>query len=350
MSKTDADRALPAISDRNCSTGPEGRPAWTGFVPGLLLAVLATLASAYLSDHYGVPLTLAALLVGLSLNFVSADHRVATGLTFASATLLRVGIVLLGARVTLAQIADLGPLVLLVIVIAVIVTVASGVLTARLLGFSAAFGILAGGAVAICGASAALAVAAVLGERRVSRADLALVLITVSALSSLAMLLYPILLHQLGLDSTAAGFVLGVAIHDVAQTLGAGYSVSQHVGDTAAIVKLTRVALLGPVLVVTAVFFPGGGGKTRGMAGLPWFVIGFFGLAGLNSAGLIPAAAGNLAQTFAGALIACAVAATGIRSPMHALIGSGWRAPLVLLGPTVAALILAVAVAMSLFD
>ncbi|PMW03577.1 putative sulfate exporter family transporter, partial [Pseudomonas sp. GW456-11-11-14-TSB2] len=75
-----------------------------GYVPGLLVVAMGTLAAGFLSDHYGVPLTLMALLIGLSLNFLSVDGRLTPGLAFASRSLLRWGIVLVGVRVTAGQI------------------------------------------------------------------------------------------------------------------------------------------------------------------------------------------------------------------------------------------------------
>ena len=105
--------------------------SWTDPLPGLAVALAATLAAGYLSDHYGAPLTLMALLIGLALNFLSADKRLAPGLALASRTLLRFGIVLVGLRVTLGQIIGLGPLALLAVIVIVAATLGTGVLMAR---------------------------------------------------------------------------------------------------------------------------------------------------------------------------------------------------------------------------
>jgi uncharacterized integral membrane protein (TIGR00698 family) len=314
---------------------------WSDPIPGLAVALAATLAAGYLSDHYGAPLTLMALLIGLALNFLSADKRLAPGLALASRTLLRLGIVLVGVRVTLGQIIGLGPLALLAVIVIVAATMAVGVFVARRLGFSAAFGVLGGGAVAICGASAAMAFASLLGERKINQAELALTLVGISALSALAMFLYPIIAHHIGFNDTQAGFMLGASIHDVAQSLGAGYSFSPGAGQTAAIVKLTRVALLAPAMAVVAWFFRAektGGPKTPI---LPWFVIGFFALAGVNSTGIVPAVVSDWAQRLATGMLACAVTATGMRSPMHSLLGQGAKPLLVIIAATVVALVLA---------
>jgi uncharacterized integral membrane protein (TIGR00698 family) len=314
-------------------------------LPGLAVTVLATLAAAYVSDHYGAPLTLMCLLFGLALNFLGTDSRLGPGLAFASRTLLRWGIVFVAARVTLTQIAELGPVALLSVVVIVGVTLAVGVLAGRLFGFTAAFGALCGAAVAICGASAAMAFASLLGERRASQAQLTLVLVGISAMSAVAMTLYPILAHHLRFDDLQAGFLMGAAIHDVAQSLGAGYAFSPVAGETATIVKLARVALLAPAMMAVAVFIPREPGAKISSFVLPWFVVGFFGLAGVNSLGFIPHTVADASAAASTALLACAVTATGVRSNMQSLTKEGLRPMLVIITATVVALGLAAAAA-----
>ncbi|MBY0519351.1 MAG: putative sulfate exporter family transporter [Sphingomonas sp.] len=318
---------------------PSPKSTWRGLLPGLAVVAAGTLSAGFISDHYGAPLTLMALLIGLALNFLSADARLHDGLAFASRSLLRWGIVLVGARVTFGQIMALGPVALLCVVAIVALVIGVGVLAARRFGFGSAFGVLAGGAVAICGASAALALATTLGERRASQAQLTIVLVGISAMSAGAMVLYPILAHAMGLNDLKAGFLLGASIHDVAQTLGAGYAFSPGAGDIAAIVKLTRVALLAPALAVVALYFPSEVGRAKG-PGLPWFVIGFFVVAGVHSVGLIPPVVATGAETLATAALAAAVTATAIRSPMRQLLEAGPKPLLVIGVATLAALLL----------
>lgn len=320
---------------------PDPQQTAYDYWPGLAIAAAATLAAAYLSDHYHAPLTLMALLVGLALNFLSADKRLLPGLGFASRTLLRIGIVLVGARITFAQMGELGPIAFIAIVFILIVTIMAGVVAARALGYDTPFGMLAGGAVAICGASAAMAIASVLGERRISQAQLTLVLVSISAASSLALFLYPILAHQLRLSDTHAGFMLGASIHDVAQALGAGYAFSEPAGQIATIVKLTRVALLAPVMAVVALLFPDDHPNKPKTVVLPWFVIGFFVLATLHSAIALPKIFETSAQSGAAILLACSVTATGIRAPMGSLLKSGLRPMLIIIVSSIMALALA---------
>lgn len=339
-------RPLPMAADLFGDIEPSPRTSWRGYAPGLAVTAAGTLAAGFLADRYGAPLTLMALLIGLALNFLSADARLTPGLAFASRSLLRWGIMLVGARITFGQIAALGPVALLCVLVIVAATMGVGILTARRLGGGASFGTLAGGAVAICGASAAMALATTLGERRVSQTQLTLVLVGISAASAAAMLLYPLVAHALSLGDLRAGFLLGASIHDVAQALGAGYSYSDAAGQIATIVKLTRVALLAPVLAVVALFLPKEG---RGKGpGVPWFVVGFFVLAGFNSLGIVPARAAIVAEQTASWLLAAAVTATAIRSPLGQLLEAGPRPLLVILASTVAAFALSLAAAVTL--
>ena len=339
-----AKRPLPMAADLYGDIEPSPKSTWRGLFPGLAVVAAGTLSAGFISDHYGAPLTLMALLIGLALNFLNADARLHDGLGFASRSLLRWGIVLVGVRVTFGQIMALGPVALIAVVVIVALVIGVGVLAARRFGFDSAFGVLAGGAVAICGASAALALATTLGERRASQAQLTIVLVGISAMSAAAMVLYPILAQAMKLSDLQAGFMLGAAIHDVAQTLGAGYAYSPGAGDIAAIVKLTRVALLAPVLAVVVLFFAsdsGGDGKRAKGPGVPWFVIGFFVVAGVHSLGVIPAIVASAAETLATAALAAAVTATAIRSPMRQLLDAGPKPLLVIGVATMAALTLA---------
>ncbi|QNA87133.1 putative sulfate exporter family transporter [Sphingomonas sp. So64.6b] len=324
---------------------PSPKSSWQGYLPGLAIVAAGTLAAAFLSDHYGAPLTLMALLIGLALNFLSADTRLTPGLAFASRSLLRWGIVLVGVRITFGQIAALGPVALLCVLAIVALTIGAGILAARRFGFDNAFGVLAGGAVAICGASAAMALATTLGEKRTSQTQLTMVLVGISALSALAMVLYPIAAHALAMSDLKAGFMLGAAIHDVAQALGAGYSYSKDAGDIAAIVKLTRVAMLAPVLAIVALFLRGDASRAKG-PGIPWFVVGFFVLAGINSFGVIPTAVAKGAEQIAAGLLAAAVTATAIRSPLSQLLEAGPKPLFVILAATLVAFALALGAAL----
>ena len=319
--------------------GPIGR-----LYPGLAVALLAALAAGFLAARYAVPPTLMGLLIGLALNFLNSDKRLTPGLIFASGTLLRWGIVLLGAKLTFSQFAALGPAAFLAIVAIAASVIVAMVLVSRALSLGTAFGVLAGSAIAICGASAALAVAALLGEKRLQQGELTMTLVLVSVMSAAAMSFYPLLAHFLSFTDRQAGFLMGAAIHDVAQSLGAGYGYSPIAGDNAAIVKMSRVALLGPVLAVLAFIFPSGG-SSRIRAGVPWFVLGFFALAALSSLNMVPRPLLDGVAMLTTPILLLSITAAGIRSPMAMILKQGWKPFAAILCGTMAALALALTAA-----
>lgn len=342
-------RAIPAAADLYgdlLEIAPGPAPGLRSHIPGLLIAGVAALAAAYLAEHYHAPIMLMGLLIGLAFNFVNGDARTHAGLGFASKTLLRWGIVLVGLQVTFAQIASLGWVAFACIAAIIALVLTTGTLVARGVGMGGAFGTLAGGAVGICGASAALGLASVLGDKRVSQAQLTLVLVTVSAASALAMSLYPALAHGLALSDKQAGFLMGASIHDVAQALGAGYSYSPEAGQTASIVKLTRVALLAPTLAAVAFIYPAENGRRTAGIGAPWFVLGFLAMTALHSFVPLPREALQWAPRLATGCLLLAVTATGIRSPLNLLLEQGWRSSLPVVAATLASFGLALAVAL----
>ncbi len=316
-----------------------------GLFPGFSIATLIALAAAFLSEHYGAPAMLLAILIGLALHFLSDDPRSLPGLDFAARRLLRFGIALLGLRISLAMFADLGLPLLSVLIGAVALTIGFGALTARLSGQEARFGILTGGAVAICGASAAMAISAVLPQRDAATAerDMVFAVIGVTMLSTLALIAYPVLAAWLGMSDTVTGLFLGATIHDVAQVVGAGFSVSEEAGTMAVLVKLIRVTLLAPVVLIIAL----AGRRSRASGAMrpplvPGFVLAFLGLAALNSLVAVPAAAAEFAGEASRWALLAAIAAVGVRTSLPGVLRVGRRAIALLLAETMflAALVL----------
>lgn len=315
--------------------------AWKRYGPGLVTATLIASTSAFVAANYGGPLFLYALLFGISCNFLGNDARTQPGIDLATQGVLRLGVGLLGARITVEEVAMLGVLPVVLVVVAVMATIAVGTWLGGRLGRSREEGILSGGAVAICGASAALAIAAVLPRNERAQRFTLLAVVGVTGLSTLAMILYPPLARLLQLDDVAAGVFLGGTIHDVAQVLGAGLSLSQQVGENAAIVKLLRVALLVPVvLVVAAVWKAKSSG--RGAPLLPWFLWLFVALVLVNSAGWLPAGTVPPLATASRVCLVLAISALGVKTSFQDLASLGWQPVALLVGETVflAALVL----------
>jgi len=305
--------------------------------PGTAIAIVIALAASFVSLTYGGPQLLYALFFGLAFHFLSQDAACRPGIEFCSKTLLRTGVALLGAKITYAQIESLGIRPILMVGCAVLVTMLFGWALSRRLGRPAAEGVLSGGAVAICGASAALAIAAVLPQTRENEKFTLLTVVGVTSLSTIAMIVYPILVKVLGLDPTAAGIFIGGTIHDVAQVVGAGYLISSHTGDVATFVKLTRVALLVPVVLGLSMLFNTRNGQTELNTPplVPFFLIGFVFLMIANSFGFIPAVQAGWINTVSRACLVTAIAALGIKTSFQSLASLGWRPVVMLIAETV---------------
>src|SRR6185436_1374950 len=177
--------------------------------PGVLLCAVVATPSAFISDHRGGPTLLYALLLGMALNSVAAQGTAKPGIDFTARQVLRFGVALLGARITVDQIGGLGWYNGGVVVLGVLVTIGFGWALARALGLSRRIGILTGGATAICGASAAIAIATVLPHDERSERELIFTIAGVTAISTVAMILYPIIVTSVRLDPNQAGIFLG---------------------------------------------------------------------------------------------------------------------------------------------
>lgn len=305
---------------------------WVRHLPGLGAAGIVALVAQGLSVHYGAPAMLMAILLGMALHWLSEAPRSAPGVAVAARDVLRIGVALLGLRISAGQLADLGPGLLGLIVLAVAATLGFGLIAARAFGQPRSFGFLTGGAVAICGASAAMALAALLPRSKTraddrAERDLVFAVAGVTLLSTLAMVLYPPLAAALGLDPRLTGVFLGATIHDVAQVVGAGFSVSPEAGETATLVKLIRVALLAPVVFLAALML-----RARAASGsadgerpplLPGFVLAFVLLAALNSVLVLPGWLTETAAAAARAALLMAIAAVGMKTSPRRLVQVG---------------------------
>ena len=138
------------------------------------------------------------------------------------------------------------------------------------------------------------------------------------------MIFYPVLLAILGFTDVAEGIILGASIHDVAQVIGAGFSVSDRAGETATLAKMTRVALLPVVLLGVQLFAQGASteAETRKF-GLPWFVTAFLGLMLLNQFAPIPVVVADTSRWLSSTLLVIAVAALGLSSAPKRLLKAG---------------------------
>jgi uncharacterized integral membrane protein (TIGR00698 family) len=307
---------------------------------GVVLCGVIALAATFVARVHGGPQFLYALLFGMALHGIGQEGRAARGIEFCSRFVLRLGVALLGARIAAEQVLALGWATAALVVAGVFSTIAGGAWLARRLGLTLEQGLVSGGATAICGASAALAISAVLPRSREQERFTLLVVVCVSTLSTLAMLVYPLGTTLLGWSAPQAGLFLGASIHDVAQVMGAAYLLGPTAGDTAVIVKLFRVGLLVVVVAgIGLVLRPRGDAAAASDAErpslLPWFLVVFVVLVLLNSLHLLPAGAEPALSAVSRACLVTAIAALGLKTALRSLAEAGWRPLLLMLVETV---------------
>lgn len=308
--------------------------------PGFAVSVLVAATAQFLSEHYGAPAMLLALLLGLALNFLAEDGtRTAPGIAVTARTVLRLGVALLGARISVDMLAELGGPAIALVVAGVVLTIGFALLASRFVGRGWRFALLTGGSVAICGASAAMAIAAVLPKHEKSERDLVFTVLSVTVLSTVAMVIYPMLANLFHFDARDSGVFLGGTIHDVAQVVGAGFSIGPETGETATLVKLIRVSMLAPVVLCFSLAI-----RQMGLADLsegkrppllPGFVIGFLVLAALNSIGLIPQMVADWAGALSRWALLIAIAAVGIKTSLARMLEVGSGAIVLMVAETV---------------
>ena len=299
--------------------------------PGAALCCVIAMAATLVSTLHGGPQFLYALFFGVAFHYLSHDATTRPGIEFCSRTVLRLGVGLLGARITASQIAGLGWSTAAIVIAAVVTTLLCGMLLGRRLGMNRAQAVLSGGSVAICGASAALALSAVLPRNKDSERFTLMVVVTVTVLSTLAMVAYPLIAKVLHLPPELAGLFLGGTIHDVAQVVGAGYMLNHETGDYATIVKLFRVSMLVVVVVVVSSMFKkereqSQDGTTAVKQALaPWFLWVFVALVALNSTGGVPVAVQEGLHHVSRLCLVVAISALGIKTSFRQLALAGWK-------------------------
>ncbi|NEA28241.1 YeiH family protein [Actinomadura bangladeshensis] len=319
------------------------RPWWERTGPGL--AVAAGGAAAAMAVNRLVPalsaLTVAVLIgvvVGGALPAVTAD-----GLQWATRTLLRAGVVLLGLQLSLTEVVRLGPGMLAVVAATVVLAFAGTLGLARLTGVPRGLGLMVATGFSICGASAIVAMDSV---ARARKEDVATAVTLVTIYGSAAIAVVPFLGGRvLGLDPETLGMWAGLSVHEVAQVVAAASPAGAAAVGTAVIVKLTRVVLLAPMVAGMGVVERRAGGAAGGRRPpiVPLFVAGFLVMLLLRSAGAVPVPVLAGAKEVSTVLLAAAMFGLGTSVRVRSLLRTGRRG--LLLGLLSTALVGAISLA-----
>lgn len=300
----------------------------TRLIPGF--GVVAGLVGCATVVHFAVPalsqLTLAILLGVVAGNTLRLPTVTGPGIAFAARRLMRLGVALLGMEVSLSSITSLGTDGVLAVLTVVVITILGVTAMARALGLPSDFGLLIGVGYGICGASA---IAAAKTQLRATEEQVSYALALVALCGTLSIVALPV--FGVGLTDAEFGRWAGAAVHDVGQVVATASTRSDHALQVAVVVKLARVALLAPVVVLLSLrarrLQVHGDGQSPPV--LPLFVISFIGLAVLHSTGSIPEPVTTAALGLGKLSLAAGLAALGLGVRWQALRAVGGR-PLVL--------------------
>ena len=308
------------------------RNAFSKYAPGIVIAFIVAFAAKFLGEHYGAPTMLFALLLGMALNFLSDDAAARPGIDYSAKKILRIGIALLGVRIAFSDLMAFGWKPVALVIVGVITTIGLGMIIARMMGHKGRFGALTGGAVAICGASAAMAISAVLPADEKQERDTVFTVVGVTTLSTIAMILYPLLTQAFEMTDLEAGLFFGATIHDVAQVIGAGATISDEALNIATMTKLMRVALLVPVVLLIALTFRNENkGSTEKPPALPFFLVMFLVMVALNSMGWIPEMTRGYLIEGSKLFLIAAIAAVGLKTNLKSIAEVGFKPVLLII-------------------
>jgi len=311
------------------------------YSPGLLVCILAGILAAYISKITMVPVMLLAIIIGLLLHVLNSVSILKDGINWSSRGLLYAGVALMGLRIDLTDLSQVGFMAPLFVILTLITTLLVGYAIARALGQSKDFSILMSGAVGICGVSAAAAICSALEDNPLRDAQLAITIAGITVLSTLAMLLYPFISNALNLNILESGIFMGGGIHNVSQAVGAGYAVSNEAGDLAVIFKLIRISMLLPVIIIISLVWGKGSStpypnvRSKLKASTPPFLIVFCLLALLSCLNIVPDLAKNAGNISAYWALIVSLVAIGIKTDTKLVMKVGTK-PLTIMTLTTA--------------
>ncbi|MGE3873401.1 MAG: YeiH family protein [Parvibaculaceae bacterium] len=273
------------------------------------------------------PMILAVVLGIVFANVVGTPARARPGIAFCQRSLLRLAIVLMGFQLSASQVLSIGGAGMAVVVLALAATFVFTLALGRLIGVDRKLAELIAAGTSICGASAIVATNAVTGARD---EDVAYAVASITLFGTIAMLTFPLLAPVLGLDQHHFGLWAGASIHEVAQVIGASFQNGPEAGEIATIAKLSRIAMLAPMVIGLGLLARcNAAGTVSARPPLPWFVLAFAAVVALNSAVEVPSGMKSAIALATTMLLACGLAAMGLQTNLSEIRSRGLR-PLIL--------------------
>lgn len=322
-------------------------------LPGFLLALVIAACAKWLEGLLPIHLigaSVIALFLGMGLHHIRKPSAgLVRGLKFTSKKILKSAIILLGASLSISVVLNIGRLSLTVMVFTLLTCFGGGYFVGRALGLNWKLSNLISAGTGICGGSAIAAIAPAIDAED---QDIAYAMSATFLFDMVMIVLFPILGRAMGLDDMAYGLWAGTAVNDTSSVVAAGYAFSEGAGDFATMVKLTRTLAIIPTVLVFSLIEV----REKRKAGvadqeekvmvtsiIPWFILGFLGMAVLNSLGVFPQELSLGLKELSKFLMVAALAAIGLNTDFREMRKSGIN-PMIH-GFIISALVVVVAIA-----
>ncbi|PZV39491.1 YeiH family protein [Mesorhizobium kowhaii] len=300
---------------------------WNGVVPGIVLVAMISGVAFSARNVSGFallsPMILAVVAGMIYSNVLGTPAHAKAGIAFSQRRLLRFAIVLLGFQLTLGQMVSIGAGGVGIVALTLGATFLFTITLGRLIGVDAKLAQLIAAGTSICGASAIVATNIVTDARD---EDVTYAVASITLFGTVAMLGFPLLAPVLGLDQHAFGLWAGASIHEVAQVIGAGFQNGTQSGETATVAKLTRVAMLAPMVVALGLMARRKSrDQTAARPPMPWFVAAFVAVVALNSLVTVPPEVKSAMALATTIMLTMGLAAMGLQADISQLRSRGLR-------------------------
>lgn len=293
--------------------------------PGLFITVIIAVVSYYLSSWIplmsGVTL---AIIIGLIIgNIFNLKSVYDAGITFSAKTILALAIMLMGLKLEVSVLNELGIAAILIIILMVFITILAGFIIGKMFGLNKSFSVLLGVGNGICGSSAIAASAPVIGN---NEEEIGLSISVVNLLGTIGIFTLPLIANILNFSETNSGLIIGSTLQATGQVVAAGFSINEFVGKISTIVKMGRILTLGPVVIILNLIFANNDSSIKDKISVPPFILGFLIFSIISSLKIIPNNIIFILKNTSSFLLIIVMAGIGLRIKISSLINQGPKA------------------------
>ena len=294
------------------------------YLPGLLLAVIIAFSGKFLANFIpnlgGVTI---AIIIGIIIgNLIKNNQNYDPGITLAKKKILSLAIILMGLKLKISVLSQLGYSAILIVISMVISALIFGYIAGKIFKLPHSFSMLLGIGTGICGSSAIGATAPLISD---NEEEIGLSIGVINLLGTIGIFLLPLLTYFLNLSPENSGIMIGGSLQAVGQVVAAGFSISDKIGNLATVVKMGRVLMLGPVVLGLSLL-KNKTGQAKSKVNIPPFIIGFFIFSIIGSLNILPSSISGFLKNSSKLLLTIAMAGIGLKIKLSSLFDQGPKA------------------------